>query len=53
MKRGWWEADVRLNAMQTHMIALQQDVHGIYTISARHDARPDRIERPLKLVEAV
>ena len=46
------EINVRLNAMQIHIIALQQDVQKIYTILGRHDARLDRIERRLNLVEA-
>ena len=45
------EINVRLNGMQIHIIALQQDVQKIYTILGRHDARLDRIERRLNLDE--
>ncbi len=45
------EINVRLNGMQIHVIALQQDVQKIYTILGRHDARLDRIERRLNLDE--
>lgn len=44
-------ASARSNAMQSDMIALQQGVQNIYTILKRHDARLDRIERRLSLVE--
>jgi len=45
------QINVQLNSMQIHVIALQQDVQKIYTILGRHDARLDRIERRLNLVE--
>jgi hypothetical protein len=40
-----------LNAMQTHMIAQSQDIQNTYSILGRHDARLDRIERRLEIVE--
>ena len=52
MKEAWHETNARLNAMQTHLIALQQDTHNIYSILSRHDARLDRIERRLEIVRA-
>lgn len=38
-------------AFRGHMVALQQDIHNIYTTVARNDVRLDRIERRLELVE--
>lgn len=38
-------------AMRGHMLAMQQDIANIYGVLARHDARLDRIERRLGLVE--
>jgi hypothetical protein len=51
MKDAWLEINVRLNAMQSHLIGLQQDMQNIYSILTRHDARLDRIERRLDIVE--
>jgi hypothetical protein len=53
MKDAWHETNVRLNALQSHMIGLQQDVQNIYSILTRHDSRLERIERRLDIVEAV
>ena len=39
-----------MQAFRGH-ISLQQDVHNIYAILARHDTRLDRIERRLELAE--
>ena len=50
MKDAWLESNVRLNAMQGHMIGLQQDVH-IHSMLTGHDARLQRIERRLDIVE--
>jgi hypothetical protein len=51
MKDAWLETNVRLNAMQSHLIGLQQDTQNIYSILTRHDAPLDRIERRLDIVE--
>ena len=40
-----------MQAFRGHMVALQQDIHNIYTTLARHEIRLDRIERRLELVE--
>jgi chromosome segregation ATPase len=40
-----------MQAMRGHIIAMQQDIHNIYSTLARHDMRLDRIERRLGLVE--
>ena len=45
------ELKSEMQAFRGHLIALQQDVHNIYTVLARHDSRLDRIERRLQLVE--
>jgi septal ring factor EnvC (AmiA/AmiB activator) len=45
------EGTAALNAMRSHMVALQQDIQNIYTILTRHDARLDRIERRLEIAE--
>lgn len=45
------ELKAEMQAFRGHMISLQQDVHNIYAILARHDSRLERIERRLELVE--
>jgi hypothetical protein len=45
------EINAGLNALLTQTIAVQQDIHNIYSILARHDARPERIGRRLGIVE--
>ena len=45
------ELKSEMQAFRGHLIALQQDVHNIYTVLARHDSRLDRIEPRLELVE--
>ena len=47
------ELKAEMQAFRGHMISLQQDVHNIYGILARHDARLERIERRLELNETV
>jgi hypothetical protein len=47
------ELKAEMQAFRGHMISLQQDVHNIYAILARHDSRLERIERRLDLHEAV
>jgi hypothetical protein len=45
------ETNASLNAVRIHMVGLQQDISNIYTALTRHDARLDRIERRLNIVE--
>ena len=40
-----------MQAFRGHLVAVQQDIHNIYTTLARHETRPDRIERRLGLIE--
>jgi len=47
------ELKAEMQAFRGHMISLQQDVHNIYGILSRHDARLERIERRLELNETV
>jgi len=47
------ELKAEMQAFRGHMISLQQDVHNIYAILGRHEARLERIERRLDLVEPV
>ncbi|MCX5516071.1 hypothetical protein C3941_20890 [Kaistia algarum] len=47
------ELKAEMQAFRGHMISLQQDVHNIYGILARHDSRLERIERRLELNETV
>jgi hypothetical protein len=51
LKEGQRETNSRLNALTTHMIALQQDVSNVYATLVRHEGRLDRIERRLELTE--
>jgi hypothetical protein len=51
MKEAWLENTAALNAVRTHMIAQSQDIQNIYSILTRHDARLERIERRLEIVE--
>ena len=53
VKNGIGELKIELNAVRGHMISLQQDVHNIYGVLARHDARLERIESRLELSESV
>jgi hypothetical protein len=52
LKEGQRETNSALNALRTHMLAMQQDIQNIYTILVRHETRLDRIERRLELSEA-
>ena len=49
LKNGVSELKLELNAVRGHMISMQQDVHNIYGVLARHDVRLERIERRLEL----
>ena len=51
LKESWRENTAALNALRTHVIAQSQDIQNIYAILARQDARLERIERRLDLVE--
>ena len=51
LKEGQREHSAALNALRTHMVALQQDVSNIYAILVRHEHRLDRIGRRLEIVE--
>jgi septal ring factor EnvC (AmiA/AmiB activator) len=53
LKQGQRETNARLNALTTHFVGLQQDISNIYATLTRHDARLDRIERRLEIVEVV
>ena len=45
------QTNVLLDAIQNQLIALQHGVQSICTLLGSHDARLDRIERRLNLVE--
>lgn len=47
------ELKAEMQAFRGHMISLQQDVPNIYAILGRHEARLERIEHRLDLVEPV
>jgi septal ring factor EnvC (AmiA/AmiB activator) len=51
LREGQREHSSALNALRTHMVALQQDVSNIYAILVRHENRLDRIERRLEITE--
>jgi hypothetical protein len=46
------DVKTELNAIQGHMISLQQDTHNVYGILGRYDVRLGRIESRLELHEA-
>ena len=45
------ELKAEMQAFRGHMIAMQQDIHNIYTTLYRYDDRLERIERRLDVVE--
>ncbi|CAN7639200.1 hypothetical protein LJR030_001790 [Rhizobium sp. LjRoot30] len=45
------ELKSEMNAMRGTMISMQQDIHNIYGVLARHESRLDRIENRLELRE--
>lgn len=51
LKHGQSELKSEMQAFRGHMIAMQQDIHNIYTTLYRYDDRLERIERRLDLVE--
>jgi len=52
LREGQREHTAALNAVRTHVLALQQDQANIYSILVRHELRLDRIERRLNIAEA-
>ncbi|QUS40838.1 hypothetical protein RPMA_19830 [Tardiphaga alba] len=52
IKHEMRDANGATNAMRGHQISMQQDVHNIYSILTRYDARLERIERRLELSDA-
>jgi septal ring factor EnvC (AmiA/AmiB activator) len=53
VKEGLRETNSALNAMRTHIVAMQQDIQNIYGVLTRHESRLDRIERRLGIAEAL
>ena len=51
LKEGQREIRLELNAMRGTMVSMQQDIHNIYGVLARHEMRLDRIENRLELRE--
>ena len=52
VKSSVGDVKTELNALRGHVISLQQDVHNIYGILARHDSHFERIEQRLELNDA-
>jgi hypothetical protein len=52
LKEGQREHTAALNALRTHVLALQQDQANIYSILVRHESRLDRIQRRSNIAEA-
>jgi len=52
LKEGQREHTAALNALRTHVLALQQDQANIYSILVRHETPLDSIERRLNIAEA-
>jgi hypothetical protein len=48
---GLDEVRNEMRASGGHLVAVQQDIHNIYTTLARHETRLDRIDRRLGLLE--
>ena len=49
LEDGLGEIKQELIAIRGTMVSMQQDIHNIYGILARHDEKLDRIERRLDL----
>ncbi len=45
------ETNASLNAIRIHLLGVHQDIQNIYATLSRNDARLDRIERRLEIVE--
>jgi uncharacterized protein YaaR (DUF327 family) len=45
------EFKTELHAVRAHSVAIQEDIHNIYSILVRHEGRLERIERRLDIVE--
>jgi hypothetical protein len=52
LKEGQRETNSALNAIRTHIVAMQQGIQNIYAVLARHETGLDRIERRLEITEA-
>ena len=51
LEGGLRENTAAINALRTHVIALHQVVQKIYAVLGRHEARLERIQRRLDIVE--
>ncbi|MCA1967684.1 MAG: hypothetical protein LDL42_01030 [Rhizobium sp.] len=51
LKEGQNEIKAELNAVRGTMISMQQEIHNVYSVLARHEHRLDRIENRLELRE--
>lgn len=51
LRDGQRELKTEMGALRGTVVSMQQDLHNIYGILARHDDRLDRIERRLDLRE--
>lgn len=49
LKLGQHDIKTELVAIRGHFVAMQQDVHNLYSILVRHETRLDRIDRRLEL----
>ncbi|KAB2875306.1 MAG: hypothetical protein F9K43_02890 [Bauldia sp.] len=45
------ELKAEMQAFRGHLVAVQQDIHNIYSTLTRHETRLDRIEKRLGLIE--
>jgi DNA repair ATPase RecN len=51
VKEALRETNASLNAIRIHLLGVHQDIQNIYATLSRNDARLDRIERRLEIVE--
>jgi predicted nucleic acid-binding Zn-ribbon protein len=51
LKDGLRELKQELISLRGHVLSIQNDIHNMYGILARHDERLDRIEHRLELRE--
>ena len=51
VEEGLREIRQELISVRGHVVSIQNDIHNIYGVLARHDERLDRIERRLELRE--
>jgi hypothetical protein len=52
VKSSIGEIKAELNAIRGHLISVEQDIHNVYGVMARHDMHLERIERRLELNDA-